>query len=109
MPGVNLNWKSTLVLVGGGFILLWIIERQVKAGVTAAADATGNFVSTKLNPASDKNVIYTGVNSLIGDVTGNPNFNLGSALYNWWNPGVQSTGPGQATGATPNSKGSTAP
>lgn len=92
MPGlINLNWKTALVFVGGGFVLLYIIEKQVAAGVSAAASATGNFVATKLNPASDQNVIYTGVNSLIGDVTGNPNFNLGGALYNWTHP-VASTG-----------------
>lgn len=92
MPGlVNLNWKTALVFVGGGFLLLYVLEKQIAAGAKAVGTAATNFAETKLNPASDQNFIYSGISSIGAAVTGNQNWTLGGALYNWTHP-VASTG-----------------
>ena len=52
------------VLAGTAVVLfgLW----KVKQGASAAADAVETVLTEKLNPASDQNLAYGGVNALIG-------------------------------------------
>lgn len=54
----------------------------VKDEVGAAAGAVGNAV----NPTSDTNLAYRGVNAVGEVLTGDPSFSLGSWLYDQFNP-----------------------
>jgi hypothetical protein len=101
-----------LAAVGGGLLLIaWVINRGASAasgvldsagaafsnGVSSAAD----FVGTRLNPASDQNLMYGGVNAVGGAITGTSDFSLGSWLYDVINPEpapVTSGGGGQFNG-----------
>lgn len=65
----------------------------------AAGEALGNAastitetVTTTLNPASDKNIIYKGVNAVGGAVSGSDSWSLGSWIYDITHP-EESTAP----------------
>ncbi len=51
-----------------------------------AKDTIVNTVTTTLNPASDKNLAYRGVNAVGEAVTGDSGFSLGSYLFDVFNP-----------------------
>lgn len=59
---------ATAVLAGTAVVLfgLW----KVKQGAGAAADAVEEVLTVKLNPVSDGNAVYGGVNALIGCADG---------------------------------------
>ena len=99
MSGESLIVK--LAAVGAGAILIgWLVVRAQKAtvatveqawdglvgGVSSASEFVGRHAATTLNPASTENAVYRGVNTVIGGLTGDPNFNLGSRAYDWLNP-----------------------
>lgn len=69
--------KTMVYIVGA--LVLWNVAR----GVQQELDNIGQFVSTELNPASDKNLIYTGFNNAAAWLTDDVNFNLGSKIYDW--------------------------
>ncbi len=64
--------KDTFYLLGAALVGFFVLR-----GISKAKDV----VSTSLNPASEKNLAYLGVNKTIGAVSGIDNFNLGSAIY----------------------------
>lgn len=41
-------------------------------------------VGNAINPASDKNLVYKGVNAIGAAVTGDGSFSLGSTIYDWF-------------------------
>lgn len=63
---------SVIVLIIAGYLLLR------KGGLV---DSAGKLVTEKLNPASDKNIVYSGVNKALSAVTGNETDTLGTSLY----------------------------
>lgn len=79
-----LNTKAGAVGAGvlvGGLVLYWIATRVAsKASDTAAA------VGAAVNPASDQNLAYRGVNAIGSAITGDPSWSLGSWLYDVFNP-----------------------
>lgn len=64
------------LVVGGVLVvgLVWFLFRDKLAAV-----------GTALNPASDRNLAYRGVNAVGSAVTGEPDFSLGSWLYDVFN------------------------
>lgn len=68
------------VLAGTGVALYALYK--VKQGAEKAADAVAAVVKEDLNPASDRNLAYRGVNAVGGALTGQgDSFSLGSWLY----------------------------
>ena len=83
--------KAGLVIGAGvvAFVVVWLVARQAKAAGGALVDAAGDAaaaVGRSVNPASDQNLIYRGVNAVGGAVTGDGDFSLGSWLYDVMNP-----------------------
>lgn len=72
-----------MVLALGG--LGWLITSKVKASIedtaTATRTAVNEVLSKDLNPASDQNLIYRGVNSLGEQISGQKGWSLGGWLY----------------------------
>lgn len=97
-----------LAAVGGGLLIVaWLANRTATAigsgydsvgnaissagsaiysGVSGAADFVGQQVTTTLNPASDQNFIYRGVNGIGSGITGDRDWSLGSWLYDVTHP-----------------------
>ena len=69
---------SAAVLTGVGVVLYVLLKREA----AAAAQAVGQAI----NPASDQNMAYRGVNSVGAVLTGDPSWSLGSWLYDLFNP-----------------------
>lgn len=74
-------------LTGGGVIALAgvAVVGLLGAWVYANREAIGKAVQT-VNPASDKNIIYQGVNSVTRAATGGKGASFGSWLYDLMNP-----------------------
>lgn len=66
---------SVIVLAIAGYLLLR------KGGLI---DSAGKLVTEKLNPASDKNIVYQGTNKALAAITGNETDTLGTAAYGWF-------------------------
>lgn len=82
-----MNTKTVLVLAGFGALLAYLVYRAASKSIAAAAEA--------VNPLSDKNLAYTGTNAVGAAVTGDKNFSLGSAIYDWFNPEYDPNAPAQ--------------
>lgn len=70
-----MNAKGITVLIGVA-VAAFIAYEIYKGGKT--------LITQTLNPASDKNAAYSGINALGAAVTGNSNFSLGSAAFDWF-------------------------
>lgn len=56
-------------------------------GLWKAGGVVKKAVTEDLNPASDKNLAYSAVNAVGGAITGDADWSLGSAIYDWLHPG----------------------
>jgi hypothetical protein len=98
-----------LNLSGGGVLALaavaavaglgFVLYRNRGAIVSGVADAAG-AVGQAVNPTSDRNLAYRGVNAVGGAVTGDASFSLGSWLWEKLNPAAVAA-ERDLTGATP--------
>lgn len=81
-----------VVLVAG--VAYWFLSKKAAQLGKAVTDS-----AQYVNPASDKNIIYSGVNSVGSSVTGDSSFSLGSWLYDITHPGIDDhvTQPSQFT------------
>jgi hypothetical protein len=80
-----LNTKAVTVGVGlivGGALLYWVANKVIDK-TAAAAGAVGRAV----NPASDQNLAYQGVNVVGAAVSGRSSWTLGTWLYDITHPG----------------------
>lgn len=66
---------AAMVLVGG--VLIYFVVKKLGGAVGDAARAVGDAV----NPTSDKNLAYRGVNAVGEALTGDTDFNLGGWIY----------------------------
>ncbi len=74
-----MNDSAKLALIGAGAAVvvigaLYLLARKAGAAVVAVGQA--------VNPVSDKNIAYQGVNAAGAAVTGDSEFSLGTWLYN---------------------------
>ncbi len=67
--------RTKFIIAAGAAFLVYTQYQRAKAVVT-----------TKLNPASDQNLVYQGVNAAGEKLTGQTGFSLGSWLYDVMNP-----------------------
>ena len=65
---------AAAAVVGVG---LYLAEKKIRDGASAVGDL--------INPVSDKNFIYRGVNGVGAALTGNQNFDLGVWTYDVFN------------------------
>lgn len=64
---------NTVLIVGAGAVVLFLLYR--------ARNVLQQTLSTSLNPTSDQNLAYRGVNGVGAAVTGDQGFSLGSYIY----------------------------
>jgi len=76
-----LNTKGGAVAIGvvGVLLIGYIIKNQAAKAIPEAAKTIGEAV----NPISDENIFYTGVNAIGGYVSGEENWKLGHKIYDW--------------------------
>jgi hypothetical protein len=77
---------AIIAALGVGLYVAWRIKRAAGAvadAAGAAIDTTVEVVTKDLNPASQENIIYGGVNNILETVTGDKNATLGGKLYDW--------------------------
>lgn len=74
-----------LVAIGGVVIVGAVIYYGYKF-VSGTVETAKDVVKKDLNPTSDKNLAYRGVNAVGEAITGDQNFSLGSWLYDVFNP-----------------------
>lgn len=87
--------KQDALIVAGVAVALFGIAWYAKSKVVDAAGAVGDAVSgavtwvtdeagnvvQAVNPVNDKNIFYSGTNSVVQAVTGQPNQTLGGWIY----------------------------
>lgn len=73
-------WQVTVAVLALGAV--WYASKMAAESAQSAAGA----VIDALNPVSDKNLAYRGVNSVGGVIAGNPTWSLGSATYELMHP-----------------------
>jgi hypothetical protein len=74
--------KETAVAVAAAGAVGLVLYSVLKSEATEAAKAVGRAI----DPTSDQNVFYRGVNALGSSVTGDKHFTLGGWLYDLVNP-----------------------
>jgi hypothetical protein len=90
-PSIEITGTGVLVAVGlmvGGFVL-WRASTVASQAAGEAWDSAKTGAATVggwVNPVSDENLAYRGVNAVGEAVTGNADWSLGSAIYDWINP-----------------------
>ncbi|GAA6152540.1 hypothetical protein [Pseudoteredinibacter isoporae] len=67
-------------LIGIGVVGLVAVVYLSKKASEVATD-----VGQSINPINDQNIFYSGVNNLGAYVSGNPDWNLGTSIYDWLN------------------------
>ena len=71
--------KSDFVLGAGGALVLGVVAYMI----WKKAQKTGAF-----DPMNPNNAAYSAVNAFGAKLTNNPDFNLGSGMFEWFNPGA---------------------
>ena len=77
----NLNIDASAVLVIGGVLAVGVLAYKLWP-----SSKTLSAVGDALNPASDKNLAYRGVNAAGSFLTGDADYTLGGAIYDLFNP-----------------------
>ena len=98
-----------IAIVGAGALVLGYLAKRtadgIGSGISSAWSGVGtaassiangiangvNYVAPKLNPASDQNIVYSGVNGVGSALTGDSNFTLGGWFYDLMNPSTPAT------------------
>lgn len=75
----NLKVDGVMVLTGAAILAAVVVAYFVKKKGGAVVDK----VIDSINPASDKNIVYSTVNAAGEMSTGQKDWSLGSALYDW--------------------------
>lgn len=70
---------AVAVLAGTGIVAYTVWK--IKQGADKVGDAVGKVITEDLNPVSDQNLAYRGVNAIGSAITGNSDFSLGSWIY----------------------------
>lgn len=80
---MKLATDTKLVIAGGlvAVVALWYASKKAGQAFDVVAGAADE-VLTAVNPVSDQNLAYRGVNAL-GSVAAGRDWNLGEEIYNW--------------------------
>ena len=90
-PQVNVTGTGVAVAVGllVGGLLIWKASNAASKAAGAAWSGIKDGAATVggwVNPTSDKNLAYQGVNAIGSAWTGQPDWNLGGAIYEATHP-----------------------
>lgn len=78
---MKLTVNATAVLAVAGLGLAAFVGWRAYKAAGAAAGTLAD-VANAVNPFSDQNLAYRGVNAIGASITGDKDFNLGTAVYN---------------------------
>lgn len=78
--------QAIAVAVLAGTVIAVYVLWKAKEGAAAVVETARGVVTQDLNPASDRNLIYRGVNAVGGAIAGEDDWSLGSAIYDWLHP-----------------------
>lgn len=79
---MKLQTETVVVLVGIAAVTVGAVYLAKKAqGVGSSLASAASTIGTALNPVSDQNIAYKGVNALGTAATGDNNFTLGGWVY----------------------------
>lgn len=87
--GVKMKDETALIILGVGVVLAYWAAKKTADAVGDAIDGVENAVGSvveKINPFSNKNIIYSGVNEIGAVITQNDDFSLGVWLYDQLHP-----------------------
>jgi len=76
---VNFGFQAVIGLAVVALVV-YLIWKAKKAGA-AVLDFAKTTVTETINPASDKNIVYGGVNAVVQAIPGNESATLGTAIY----------------------------
>lgn len=85
LQGIDFQGLALLLAVAGVGYVAWRAVRAAPAAVDALKGAAGSAVQL-VNPADRGNIVNRGVEAVGSSVTGDPNWTLGGAIYDWLNP-----------------------
>ncbi len=71
--------KAKAIAILGGLALAGFVAWKIYKGAGALIDTATDVITTDLNPVSDQNLIYRGVNNVIG--CGDGSCSLGTKTY----------------------------
>ena len=91
---VSADLLVKLAMLAGGVALAWYLVKRAQGAVASATEAASKALSQAVdsvvagvNPASQSNYVYTGINNLGGSLTGQgSNFTVGGWLYDVTHP-----------------------
>lgn len=89
-----------------GIVAVYYIVKKLGSAAVSAVGSAASAVGTAVNPVSDQNLAYRGVNAVGASVSGDSSFSLGSWIYDLVHPAYD---PNAVTpdANTPNTGGST--
>lgn len=85
---VQLTDKQLIVLMAVGALGLYLAYKVVEGEAENIGDAMGSVfdeLKAGFDVTEDTNFIYRGANWIGGEVTGDKNWSLGTAAYDWMN------------------------
>lgn len=80
-PDTIISWG----IIAGGAFAIYAGYKAYQAGAAVVSSAK-EVVTKDLNPASTENIIYSTGNTVLGAITGDKNWNLGSKIYDILHP-----------------------
>lgn len=83
---------TAVAILTGAAVLYWLMKKaggEVLEGVSVAAQRIG----TAVNPVSDQNLAYRGVNAVGASISGSKEWSLGSAIYDLVHPSYDPNAP----------------
>lgn len=98
MNVLNTKAGAYAAVVVVGVVALYFVGKKLATVGTEAAAAVGRAV----DPTSDQNVVYRGVNRVGEVLTGDEGFSLGSWIYDVFNPTPAAPPRGSAAGTPDN-------
>lgn len=73
-------------LIAAGAVVVLVVLWYAKNKVSQAAGAVGDVLTHELNPASDQNLVYSGISGLGASVSGKDDWTLGGWIYDVTHP-----------------------
>jgi len=101
LAGVDPRWLLYGAAIAGVGFVAWQLTKAARAGATLAAEGLAT-VGAAINPASDQNLAYRGVNAIGSGITGDSSWTLGGWIYDVTHPSEEQL---RAVGLRPAARG----
>lgn len=73
---------DTLVNLALAAIVFKVVY-DIRIGADEAGDSVVDFLKNDINPVSENNYVYRGVSWIGGSLSGDEDWTLGTAVYDW--------------------------